>query len=399
MGQLQNGLEIVSSGGSIDWGARDNSYFLNPRLPKDQAQFQIESLKQIAEQFQSTLFLLTSGTTSGAQGRVKWVALSHAAFLRSAAEVNLALGSEPEMQDFWLHVLPDFHVGGLAIRARSFLSRAQSLTLDRWSVGGLMDALSSHPVTLLSLVPAQVFDLCQARLQCPPSVRAVLVGGSALSPALHRQATQLGWPIRLTYAMTETCSTIGMTPAGLHFESESSQQFELLPHFEARVDETLWLSGESLTTGYIEADSHGRACVTDPKQEGWFKTTDRVRLAGRQIEFLGRIGDLIKIGGEKVELARLNQILEEIRLMYPSASDFALVAFPDERLGHVIHLVGDAKTSSESMTLVRTEFNSRVLPFEKIRAFHQLDCIPRTDLGKLLSQECLKKILGRAPSQ
>ena len=45
---------------------------------------------------------------------------------------------------------------------------------------------------------------------------------------------------------------------------------------------------------------------------------------------------------------------------------------------HVIHLV----TVGEGST-IREEFDQRVLPFERARATHRVDVIPRSPLGKL----------------
>ena len=59
-----------------------------------------------------------------------------------------------------------------------------------------------------SLVPAQVLDLVRAGLRPPPVLRAIVVGGGAISAELYRDARALGWPVLPSYGMTECCSQI-----------------------------------------------------------------------------------------------------------------------------------------------------------------------------------------------
>jgi O-succinylbenzoic acid--CoA ligase len=87
----------------------------------------------------------------------------------------------------------------------------------------------------------------------------------------------------------------------------------------------------------------------------------------------GRAGDFVKIGGESVDLTRLDHILAEI------TADAAVVAVADERLGFTIHLAVAAGDADE----IVAQFNERVLPFERVREVHRVRTIPRSPLGKL----------------
>jgi acyl-CoA synthetase (AMP-forming)/AMP-acid ligase II len=82
----------------------------------------------------------------------------------------------------------------------------------------------------------------------------------------------------------------------------------------------------------------------------------------------------VKIGGESVDLARLDNILAEI-----AGDSAAIVALPDARLGHVIALA-----STVDVAKIVDAFNARVHPFERIRATYRITEIPRSPLGKLL---------------
>jgi O-succinylbenzoic acid--CoA ligase len=349
----------------IDWTGDESHVLLNPRMPaEDQAR-----LRSFATELPGHVWLATSGTT----GTLKLTALSKAALLASAAAVNRHLQSTAA--DVWCRVLPAFHVGGLGILARAHLSGALVVTMP-WDARAFA---SEAQVTLGALVPAQVSDLVQLGMHAPARLRAIIVGGGALSEDLYRAARSLGWPVLPSYGMTETCSQV----ATATLES-STGELVLLDHVEARTepDGRLAFRGASLLTGY----GTGRGFV-DPKVDGWFITEDLGSIDGQFLRPEGRRGDFVKIGGESVDLARLDAVLWPI-----AGSSAAVVAVEDQRLGHVIHL---AIESSVDWDAVAASFNERVHPFERARAVHRVARIPRSPLGKLLRRE-LAQLLSQA---
>jgi O-succinylbenzoic acid--CoA ligase len=301
------------------------------------------------------VFVATSGTT----GAMKLVALSKRAILASAASVNARLDATRD--DIWCCVLPTFHVGGLGIHARAHLtrSRVRSMSWDPM-------AFAETDATLASLVPAQVHDLVRAKLKPPPSMRAILVGGGAFDRALSDEARALGWPMLATYGMSECASTVAVEET-------------LLEHLEARVegDGRLAFRGASLFTGYASEDG-----LIDPKIDGWFVSEDLGGVEGRILRLFGRGVDFAKIGGESVDLLRLDAVIRSI-----AGDDAAIVVVADERLGHVIHLV-----ATRDASVIFDAFNARVAPFERARRVHVVDAIPRSPLGKLLRAQLAEMI-------
>jgi o-succinylbenzoate---CoA ligase len=344
----------------IDWTSDETHLLLNPRLPEEER----VRLEQLASSFSlpAHVLLATSGTT----GSLKLTALSKRAMLVSAAAVNRHLQSDS--RDVWACVLPTFHVGGLSIHARAFLSGARVVTAA-WDPHEFVRL----GATLAALVPAQVRDLVEAGLAPPASLRAVVVGGGALDPVLIQD-----WPLLPSYGMTECCSQVATARPG-------SPELVLLDHVEARTEEDgrLAIRSEALLTGYVTEE----VGFTDPRQDGWFVSDDIATLKGRVLRVQGRRGDFVKIGGESVDLGRLDRILAAI-----AGPHAAVVAIPDVRLGHVIHLAV-APNTPESVVAA---FNERVLPFERARHVHQVPEIPRSSLGKLLRarlRELLPKVV------
>ena len=326
----------------IDWLSDESHVLLNPRMPAEER----ARLETFVTDLPGHLWLATSGTS----GALKLTALSKRAMLASAAAVNRHLQSDAN--DVWLCVLPTFHVGGLGIYARAYLSGARVIT-DGW-----------NGVTLASLVPAQVADLVRDGVRPPETLRAVVVGGGAMAAGVARDARALGWPLLQSYGMTECCSQVATA-------TRESNDLLLLDHIEARIesDGRLALRSEALLTGYGTANG-----FIDPKIDGWLLTEDIASLDDRVLRVEGRRGDFVKIGGESVDLARLDRILAELH------ADAAALAIPDERLGFVIALAiasGDAEEIAAS-------FNERVFPYERARRIVRVAEIPRTPLGKIM---------------
>jgi O-succinylbenzoic acid--CoA ligase len=400
---------------SIHWNSSENHIALNPKFPKDQVPILMDLIEEGRKDLRGHIFLLTSGTTAVSVSDLKWVALKKEAFLASADSVNRHLQSDS--QDVWIHHLPDFHVGGLGIWARAALSGAQVVTREAWpktsqearqeavqetwNAEAFVQTIRNHRGTLASLVPAQVYDLVHKRLDCPPSMRAIVVGGGALHEALYAQAQELGWPLLPSYGMTETCSQVATAPLDSSLNSFVSQTsvskklppIQILSHAEIQLDQDqrLRVKGPSLLTAYFY-QLNGQKIWEDPKRDGWFHSQDRGEILGDYLKILGRVGDFIKIGGESVELGRLQQILSEVCIQIKLSANVALLPFPDDRLGYVIHLVVEQSLSQESVSELVSLYNVKVLGFEKIRKTHSLDRIPRTDLGKIKTAECYSKL-------
>lgn len=346
--------------GRIDWTSDESHVPLNPRMPLDEQ----TRLRSFVTGLHGHIWLATSGTT----GALKLTALSKSAMLASAAAVNRHVQSHAG--DVWSCVLPAFHVGGLGILARAFLSGARVMRMS-WDA---REFASDREMTLASLVPAQVSDLVRLPLEPPPNLRILVVGGGALPETLYSAARSLGWPLLPSYGMTETCSQVATATL-------DSADLVLLDHVESRTepDGRLAFRGPSLLTGYGTEGG-----FVDPKVDGWFVTEDVGAIEGRVLRVEGRRADFVKIGGESVDLARLDAIVASIAGLHAAA-----IAVRDPRLGHVIHLAIDASVDAEQVT---SAFNERVHPFERARAVHRVAKIPRSFLGKLMRHELAQTI-------
>jgi O-succinylbenzoic acid--CoA ligase len=351
----------------INWENAETSIHLNPRLPQDIREKLNDALSTI--HLPGHLWLATSGSTSNP----KLVALSKEAFLCSAQAVNHHFTITAK--DRWLNILPLFHVGGLGIHARCHVagSKLYDYSHLKWDPLAFASHLEEKEISWTSLVPTQVFDLVQRQCPVPKSLRGIVVGGGHLTPSLHQQAWNLGWPLYPSYGMTECCSQIATAKT-----PEPLVAFTPLDHVLLRIHPEGWIeiNSPALFTAYLQCEE--KPIFIDPKIEGWFRTEDKGALDNGFLKLFGRGAHFLKIGGENCNMSRLENIWEEIK----GPLDAVLIDLEDERLGRAIHL---ASTSQDlSLEKCIDKFNQKVLPFEKIRNVHLVAEIPRSPLQKLL---------------
>ncbi|MCB0362566.1 MAG: AMP-binding protein, partial [Bdellovibrionales bacterium] len=338
------------------------------------------------------LALASSGVTS--LGETKVVLLSTSAFLVSAEAVNQHLISN--QKDIWLHLLPDFHVGGLGIWARSALSGARVVKPLNWiwSAKSCRDLLLESKATLMSLVPTQVFDLVQKRMRAPQSLRAVLVGGGSLASSLYEEARSLDWPLLPSYGLTECCSQVATAALDSLNSFSMPNSWSLLPHIRASKnnESVLSLCSDSLLKGYFHVSGEDWTWL-DPKVQGWYATQDLVDLNDTQLKFLGRKDDQIKILGELVSLGFLEKRLLEISRSMGFGQDLALTALPHpRRTWELIIVFSQKEFGLHQIERLRETFNQGLLPFEQVERVQGLPLLERSSLGKVLRHQLTKRL-------
>ncbi len=368
----------------VNWTNSDSHFFLNPRMPNENKQA-LTSLLQ-SHPLAGHIFLSTSGSTAVDSSELKWVALKKSAFLTSANSVNAHLGCTKA--DILLNTLPPFHVGGLALFARSYVSGAKLVNLycenKRWSPHDFVKSLKEHKSTISSLVPTQIYDLVTENLSAPASLRFIVVGGGAISPTLYARAKQLQWPLLPSYGMTECCSQIAT--ASPHFSWQNRfPEMTILPHLQLSLSAqgAIEISGESLLSGYI-LQTAGKTQYHDPKIDGKIMTSDQGALINNNVIIYGRADENIKINGENVSLVRLQELLEDTREKFSIVGDCAVVNLPHPRNGNqIVAVFTQAFKLEESFKKVLSDFNNQVFPYERIQKIFFLSEIPRTDLNKI----------------
>lgn len=238
--------------------------------------------------------------TSGSTGAPRAALITQENVLASCALINHRLGLEAG--DHWLCCLPRDHVGGLSIGYRCALAGATLVLCDLFEADAVRTALDRHRITHLSLVPPMLARLLDLGAPPPRDLRVLLVGGQALHGSLAARAIADGWPLRLTYGMTETFSQIA-TSTQLRACPEPGVVGPPLPGVEVdcpgagMAPAALRVRGPTLMAGYASQ----RRCAGLGLTAGWLTTADLgCWTRDGQLRIMGRADDALVIGGHQV---------------------------------------------------------------------------------------------------
>ena len=246
--------------------------------------------------------------TSGSSGVSRPAVLSYGNLYYNAhgANANLRVRSN----DRWLLHLPTSHVSGIGILFRCMLGGASVVVPE--SSERLLDAVARYKSTHVSLVPAQLVELLEQDTEDVCSVvRVFLVGGSACDPALVERAKARGWPVYLTYGMTETGSQIATMPVDAPPVKRATTNGKPLRHRTLRLadDKEILVRGPCLFKGYWRDGS----LDLPVDAEGWFHTGDLGQLdADGFVSVIGRKDAMIISGGENIQPEEIEELLRSL---------------------------------------------------------------------------------------
>lgn len=295
--------------------------------------------------------------TSGTDGVPRIVVHGWPSLMANAVAANERVPSGAD--DRWLATLAWAHVGGLAVPLRAAaVGAAVGLASPRFDAATVARALDELAITHVSLVPAMLHRLLDVGARPPGTLRAVLLGGAATPPTLLDRALEAGWPIALTYGLTEAGSQVATaTPAEVRAGERSCGR--PLSGIEVRIRPTegagerteavdppdpgrpasgpphglpvpghIEVRGPTLFHGYLGAPAHPRG--------DWFGTGDLGHLEGDgRLHVTGRLRDRIVSGGANVDPHQVEAVLAA----HPEVREVAVIGLPDETWGQIVTAV------------------------------------------------------------
>lgn len=323
--------------------------------------------------------------TSGTSGKPKAVALTGDNLFAAIQASQHVLPLQPGA--CWLSCLPLFHVGGLMTVLRAWQAGACVALHARFVSDAVVASLMQGVITHISLVPAllaRVLDAFAARY-APQALQVALIGGGPLAPNLARRAHRLGWPLCVSYGMTETtalCASDCTQTAGLEAGCVGSP----LPGFEIRAGTpakpaNIDIRGQAVCAGYMGRDSNYLP-------DGFWRTADLGFLDTQgRVWLVGRADDVLVTGGENVHPEPLEALLME----YTGMLDVAVCGRSDEVWGQrlVALVVADTLDREAFLSWTRTHLPSHLRP----REVYHVEALPRTHSGKLI-RNALTKMLA-----
>lgn len=268
-------------------------------------------------------------------------------------------------QSLWLNCLPLEHIAGAMILYRCLLTNAAMVLDNEFDEKKVWQEINAYSVTHLSLVPLmlkRILDYAEGASP-PATLKYVLVGGDTIPQTLYQRAKQSGWPIILSYGMTEACSTIAL--------GKTAKKLQLLAGIKKQINRKgeLMIKGPMITSGYIL----GRNKTTTLK-DNWFNTHDLVSSKGNCIQFTGRADNRIVSGGETIAPQLIEQLLSE----FPGLDDVAVgkIIHPDWGNSIVALIQGDV---DQLKSWVEEHLDKKYRP----RFYLEHKMIPRNPSGKI----------------
>jgi O-succinylbenzoic acid--CoA ligase len=343
---------------------------LHPKLTAPEREAALAAVARAARlPADAAAIVFTSGTT----GDPRAVVLSRAALLASAAASAENLGWQED--DCWLLAMPIARVGGLSILTRCLAARRTVARAPGFDAALLPHWIDRHQATLVSLVPPMLERVLDAHPQWrpPEHLRAVLIGGAAASERLLARAAERRLPVVITYGCTETCSQVAATPYDLRFEAARCGAGRPLVGAELRiVDGHIHVRGPMRMAGYA-----GEAPL-DPA--AWFDTGDLGEIDDHGfLHVLGRADDLIVTGGEKVQPAEVERVLQA----YPGLRAAAVFGTPDATWGQIVTAALVAPGNVLDERDLAAFMAARLAPHKRPRRFCVVPALPLTAAGKL----------------
>jgi O-succinylbenzoic acid--CoA ligase len=321
--------------------------------------------QQPVDQVQHEPLALFVGT-SGSTGTPKIVMLTRQQLEASTSRLNDIL--QLQAQDMWLSCLPRHYIGGLMIAERCAQSHAALVLHHRFDAAAIFHTLQHLPITHISLVPPLLARLIAQGQRPPSTLRVALIGGQALSRPLAQQALACGWPLYVSYGMTETASAIAVQRVTEDHFVPCSEQNDC--HLGVMAVPDLEFSCPSCTTGIGQLSVRGpmiMAGYANPCRQfgqgleaGWLLTSDLACCSQDRLLFIhGRADQLLTIAGIQVNPTTITHQLQSA----PGVTDCFVVGCPDAIWGHRLVALYHGNCSVEALeSWCRTHLSSAHRP-------------------------------------
>jgi fatty-acyl-CoA synthase len=333
----------------------------------------------------------------------KGVSYTHRQLVEHTLAVGLALASADDYQslrvgDVYLPLTPMFHVHAWGMPYIATLLGLKQVYPGRFDPKTLPGLINREGVTYSHCVPTILqMILDEARQQCVTfSGWKVMVGGSAMVPALASRALEAGIRVFAGYGMSETCPVVCFARADASLAAQSPADLCRVGRPVSLVDLRLW--GEDVEQGELVARAPWltRAYVKDEQgtrqlwEGGYLHTGDVARIdADGAVRIVDRLKDVIKSGGEWISSLDLERMLRE----HQAVEEAAVIGVPDEKWGECprafiklesVRTVADDEAIRELTVMLTEQVQNGVIPkFAIPKSFVIVEEIPKTSVGKI----------------
>lgn len=283
-------------------------------LLHEQRAFNFSSDMRIPEELASLELIFF--TSSGSTGEPKLIAHSKSAFLDACKKTNQHFGISAS--DVYGISLRWGYIARALVFGRVLQSGCKLIEFEgKWNPKAFCEFLEAGKVTVVSLVPAQLYDLVNEQLSPPKTLRLTFVSGGLLSEEIDLLARRLGWPVIETFGTTETCGMIA---------KKVESEFRIFADVQVKqVEGKLAVRGNQVAKYVV---NHGQIqTVSD-----WLVLDDLIELTENGFRWIGRANRTIKIKGHSVNVSKIEALVRDCGTSV--SVDFS----PDERCSNVLIL-------------------------------------------------------------
>ena len=314
--------------------------------------------------------------------------------------------------DVYMPMTPMFHVHAWGMPYLMTLLGAKQVYPGRYEPEMLLKLIVGEKVTYSHCVPTIMNMLVTS-----PSIHKVdlkgwkvIIGGSALSRGLCKEALKHGINLYTGYGMSETCPLLTLANIKPHMmEWDEERQIDIrcktgLPVPNVRI-EIVDLDGNPvphdgktagevvarapwLTQGYVKDEAKSEALW----EKGWLHTGDiGVIDAEGYLKITDRLKDVIKTGGEWISSLEIEDIISR----HEGVNEVAVVGIADEKWGErplamVVLKEGFQKkvTEADIVEFCKTFVDKGIIPKYGIPSkIVMAQAIPKTSVGKISKKD------------
>jgi acyl-CoA synthetase (AMP-forming)/AMP-acid ligase II len=307
----------------------------------------------------TALLLYTSGTTADPKG----CEITHEALVRSWAAYADLVGFTPD-QSMWTPC-PFFHVGGIGVTTCALVRGATMMSMNWFDPETALAHLERRRAEhLFPAFPPLTLGLLRTPGYDPDRLgfaRTVLNVAPADTQRVIEKLLPATAVLLTDFGMTEGAGMITVTPRDALGEDRLARNGVPLPGIEVRVTSPddpravappdvpgeIQFRGINAFRRYYKNPDETRATIIDG---GWVRTGDLGTLDSRgQLLFLGRIKDVLKVGGENVSPLEVEALLST----HPAVHMAQVVGRPSERYGEepvaFVELIGGATCTAAEL--------------------------------------------------
>lgn len=218
------------------------------------------------------------------------------------------------------------HFGGINTILAITSSLGTVVTVADRSVSNICSAIEKYKVELLPATPSFLTLMMASHLQSKydlSSLKRITYGTEVMPQSTLDR-------VRIQFPHVDLLQTYGLSEVGV-LRSQSREDGSLWVRvggegFQTKVvDDVLWIKSKYAMIGYLNAPS-------EFDSEGWFNTQDKVEVDGDYFRILGRVTDLINVGGQKVYPAEVESVILDVS----NIQDVAVFAEKHSLLGQIV---------------------------------------------------------------